>query len=240
MQTPAQVPDEILTKLRRLLALTVARGATEHEAAVAMKMANKLMEQFGLSHAEVEMDGEKTRPDQVQERRTSARAGMMPWEKTLPMVISCLMAVRAILDLPSGGPYAIRFFGLPSDAAMAREVFEILRKEIWGLSDIEGSGAERRSFCEGCVHVLLRRASELKKQREGAEKTSRQTGGTVDAGRALVVVKQNQIAEIVKNRVKTRPTVMHGSSTFNGSYQRGAEAGSKINLHFGPSLGHKQ
>lgn len=236
MSAPAQVPPELLEKLRRLLAMTVARGCSENEATIAFRMANSIMEQYGLSKESVEMSSDgKIRPEQVTVIKTAAQSGIMPWEKKLPRVLRYLLAVESLLDLNTRGAYSIQFIGLPSDAAVAREVYRILRDEIWTASRVEKVGVLRRSFAEGCVDVLNKRAWELKKAREQAERP--QSLATADAGRALVVVKQNQITEIVKKRFPGVPVSIRGSSVVGESYQRGGAFGQKMNLDFGHALG---
>lgn len=74
----------VIAKITKLLALADKKsGATEHEALAAASMAQKLLQDYGLSMAEVEASGGKTGDDGKREKTTIKRSSMYKWQREL-------------------------------------------------------------------------------------------------------------------------------------------------------------
>ncbi len=233
---PAGMPPADLEKLKRLLAMTVARGASENEAAIALRMANSLMEKYGLSQAEIDLDATgHLKKDKITENY-SKPYWMASWEKELSHVPEFLLPVSIIWHLTADRHIRLRVVGTEQDSALAIEIYAILRKELLKISREEPDGVSRRSFLFGCAQTLRFRSSQMRREREKAERQA-EGGSPVDPGFALVVVKSNDIKAFVKNIPGLKQAGVRGPSEHDPiAYQRGQKAGERINLHFGASL----
>jgi hypothetical protein len=225
-----EVPPHILDKLKRCLAMTTDRGAWENEASVAMKIATKIMEEYGLSQADVEMDmSGHVRKEAYKEEYGYTCRDIWPWERTLGHVVDNLFPVKFFVRTATG----IVFVGAASDAGIAAAVYKILRSELLRISKSEPSPALRRSFLTGCTDILLRRAGELWKAKQEPQVFT----GSVDAGKALVVVKEKDLKEYVKKTYNLHNIRARGSAHYDGAYSRGAQAGENVNLNFNKAIG---
>lgn len=234
----SSVPPEVLEKLRRCLAMTKDRGAWENEAAIAMKIANSIMEKYGLDRAEVEMeaDGQHIKKGGIRQSY-SKPYWMAPWEKELAVVPELLLPVELIFSPTYDNHIRLMFVGTPADGALAIEVYKILRAELLKISREEPNGASRRSFLLGCAEILRYRAADIRNARKKAEKEA-SGGAVVDPGFALVVVKSNDVKLWVKEHIKTKPVHNRGPQDFDDiAYGRGQEAGKHISLNFGNAIG---
>jgi hypothetical protein len=225
------VPPNVLDKLKRCLALGTNKAAFENEAAIAMKIATKIMEDYGLSQAEVEMGNDgHVKPTSFSESYGYTCRDIWPWERTLGHVVDLLFPVKFFVQSGVG----VVFVGATSDSSIAAAVYKILRSELLRISKNEMSPALRRSFLTGCTDILYKRAGEIWKAKQKEQETF---NGSVDAGKALVVVKQNDLKTYLKQNYRFRNTRMRGSAHYHESYSRGAEAGQKVNLNFNKAIG---
>ncbi len=221
-----EIPPAILDKLKRCLAMTTDRGAWENEASVAMKIATSIMEQYGLSQADVEMDmSGHVKKEAYKEEYGYTCRDIWPWERTLGGVVDNLFPVKFFVRTATG----IVFVGAASDAGMAAAVYKILRSELLRISKDEPSPALRRSFLTGCTDILYKRAQEQSEARQKPEEFS----GAVDAGKALVVVKEKDLKAYVQKTYRLHNIRARGSAHYDGAYSRGAQAGTSVSLNFG-------
>jgi hypothetical protein len=113
--------SRILAKIKKCLAL--AKSGNEHEAASALRQAQKMMQAHGVSIAEVENAD-------IKEDRSRAGARLRParWEAGLAKSAADAFACIALHESrwPSG---AWVFIGIDSSAQIARYSFDVLRRQ---------------------------------------------------------------------------------------------------------------
>ena len=230
-----QIPEDILIKLKKCLALGNDKAAFPQEAETALKIANSIMRQYGLSMADVEMGADgHVKKDSFKEACGYGARDLWPWEKSLGLVVENLLPVKYFTRHMK----EILFVGAESDATMAAAFYGILRNELLKLSRSEPTPAFRRSFLTGCVRTLEARSKEIQENNIREQRASREAveNGEVrqreDEGYALVVVKGKDVAEYVAETYKLRATVSRGSSLYAGSFERGVAAGKSVNLSF--------
>jgi hypothetical protein len=221
-----EIPADVLDKLKRCLAMTTDRGAWENEAAIALKIATNIMEKYGLSQADIEMGSDgHVKKEAYQESYGYTCRDIWPWERTLGHVVEGLFPVKFFTRASA----VIVFVGAASDSAMAAAVYKILRSELLRISKDECSPALRRSFLTGCTDALYMRAKEQSRARQQPEQFS----GSVDAGRALVVVKEKDLKEYISKTYNFQRLKTRGSAHYDEAYARGTSAGKQVSLDFG-------
>ncbi|KAA0178792.1 DUF2786 domain-containing protein [Cupriavidus gilardii] len=111
--------DKIVEKIKKCLALS--SSSNEHEAAVALRQARKLMEIYGLSEADV-------LAAEAEERRAEAGATSTPpsWENTLAQRVADAFGCRLIF-LKGPGQWA--FIGCPPSSEVAQYAFSVLYRQ---------------------------------------------------------------------------------------------------------------
>jgi hypothetical protein len=217
------ISQDIISKIRKCLALSKGTNFSE-ESKTAMAMAKKIMDEHGLSMSDIEMDetGHVKQNTFTEVNGYTAR-DLWPWEKHLSSVLKFILPVEVFLR----NMQQIVFVGTPSDAAMASEVFKILRSELLRISRDEETPMERRSFLDGCVVQMYRRAEEI---HESQSKPKHRTKST-----ALVVVKEEDLKKHMEKYNLTSST-SRGSRRDDEAYWRGRDAGNSVGLNFSGRL----
>lgn len=121
--------DEALQKIKKCLALAASPEA--HEAAAAMRQAQKLMAQFGLSEVDVSLADVKEKPQQAQ------NAPLVIWEGALANMVAtafgCELLTNVRRSLTSGGRLKnVRefvFIGVGAAADVAGYAFDVLARQ---------------------------------------------------------------------------------------------------------------
>lgn len=226
------VPPEIIDKIKKCFALTKSNFKGESE--TALRMATELMEKYGLEQADLDMteDGQHIKEERVEEAFTDLK-DMWPWEKALIQVTHILLAVECIY-VPVYGKkgYKVKFIGVAAEAALAVEVYKILRSELMKLSRGEGEERDRREFRTGCTSILVDRAIVIDSRRQKPKAEQAQA-----ASNALMVIKKTDLKAYVKEHYETEPVQNRGSSIKNSdAYNRGQAAGEQVNLDFHKGL----
>ncbi len=114
--------DRILDKIRKCLAL--AASSNEHEAAAAMRQAQKLMELHGVSHAEILASG-------ATESGAHAGASTKPskWENYLAATVASAFACEVIFQMGRGsGKW--KFIGVGPRPEVAQYAFAVLFRQL--------------------------------------------------------------------------------------------------------------
>ncbi len=162
---------DIISRIKKCLKLAdKAHGATEAEAATALAMARKLMDEHNISMSDVEMQQELSTG--VSEVKSDAKAYTSLWEKKLARVMDALFSVRHYYSAERAGTWtgkkmAIVFLGVGQDPLIAKESFNILSSIVRKMGNKRGlSGSDHRDYCLGVVTTLLTRAYDLKRDSE--------------------------------------------------------------------------
>ena len=120
--------DEALKKIKKCLAL--ARGASDHEAAAAMRQAQKLMQEFGLCEQDVSLAD----VSEVQARASSSAANL--WEVRLAKLVAsafgCEMFTQSDAKYTAGRWMHKRvwvFVGVDAAATIAAYACEVLVRQ---------------------------------------------------------------------------------------------------------------
>jgi len=154
--------DKIIAKIKKCLRL--AKSSNEHEAAAALRQAQKLMRAYGLSDLDVE---------HADIREEHARAGVKvspsKWEAALADVVArtfdCQLLFRALNIPPKVTIGFWVFVGAEPSGKIARYAFEVLHRQIkrarktyiqTTLKDYTRQTRTRRAdlFCQGWVWAV--------------------------------------------------------------------------------------
>lgn len=146
--------EAIIAKIKKCLAL--AKSSNEHEAAIALRQAQRLMQQHGITDFDVETA-------EIQEEATKAGASSEPsrWECGLATRVSRAFDCEVFLavDYPVG---KWTFVGAAPAAEIARYAFEVMFRQVkrarsgYIKSTLKRCGPTSRTrradlFCEGWV-----------------------------------------------------------------------------------------
>lgn len=215
------VPPEILRKIRRCFAYT--QSNFEGEASAALAAAERLMTQYGLSRAEIDLDADgKIKEGGIIEIKSKPKA-IRRWEQILAKSCTYLLPIE-VLASSIGKRTILSFFGTESDAELGMEFFKILRKEILSISLNE---ADRNNFLLGCAVGILRRAYERREEltRQSADQHVQKNSGT-----DLMLNKSAQLRTFLEETYHIRQPkniVRVGGE----AYRRGQRASENINLN---------
>lgn len=150
--------DKILDKIKKCLALAIS--ANEHEAAAAMRQAQKLMEQHGVSDRDV-------LASQAGESGTKAGAAIKPaqWEANLAVSVGEAFGCRVLFSNRNGGIWV--FIGFGAAHEVASYAFHVLNRQARKARTEYMATALKRVkrapvktaradlFCEGWVRTAL-------------------------------------------------------------------------------------
>lgn len=164
--------DKLIERIRKLLAVTEGRGATEAEAIAAALAAQRLMAENDVEQWELQGEGEPM------EAKLSPKTKnwMIFLAKAVADNFRCKIAHYLAYEGGSRRKAYIEFFGYRSDAEAARLVYERLadvcnrKANEWArlnasMRSALGSGADRRDFYNSFVRSFVDGVrSELEKQ----------------------------------------------------------------------------
>ena len=148
--------DTIIAKIKKCLSL--AKSSNEHEASAALRQAQKLKQQHGISDIDIEHAD-------VQEERARAGAAVKPprWESGLASLVAAAFGCRTIFSYGlMSGIHHWNFVGIAPAAAITRYAFEVLFRQVrrarahhikTALKRCGPTNRTRRAdlFCEGWV-----------------------------------------------------------------------------------------
>ncbi|WP_274571580.1 DUF2786 domain-containing protein [Neisseria leonii] len=113
--------QKALAKIRKCLALS--RSANEHEAALALKQAQALMRQYGISDADVALSD-------IGESAGSKYAAVLPrWQAELAATVCACFGVRCYTDQQFGGAL-LKFYGVGNKAELADYAYNVLLRQL--------------------------------------------------------------------------------------------------------------
>lgn len=212
--------ENIVEKIRKLLALAKDKGASENEAAVALAMAQRLMLQHNITEVT-----EKVKVEAVRGEWMNVDRGEL-WEQTVAGAIAKLFNCRVVQRRQVG---AYQFVGKPENIEVCGETFlwvcgqvEVLYKaglrEFGGRMSKRERGEFRKTFKYGCSVRIYQRADEIVAKARNE----------IPAHMALVVIDQSLAAadDLIKDvRVGRKVKGHWGSGT-----SAGMAAGDQVQL----------
>jgi len=229
--------ESLVKKIKALLEKTVANGCTEEEANSAATLAQKLMDDYGVTLGEIEAATDKKDfvEQGVFETNLDGRANA-----SMDHVHFCGHAVARFC----GCEYFVRgstkmvYFGFKADTEIAKyltEVFRVAMRTEWkkwyavesnkaSLNGFRKRGL--RDFCVGMARRLSERLDDMVAEREAAMKPKSNS-------RALVVVKSQIVADAYAELSKHFKTSRSRGFTVGAPYSAGYVAGNNVNIPAG-------
>lgn len=213
--------DDILRRIRALMAKTTDNGATEEEALAAARKVGELVDKYELDLSSISLREEVCIRKGVEVGRTNAH----PVQYTA-VAISKYTDTKAWIGLPNR---TIHFFGLKPDVEVAIYLTHLFRTAL--EREWRGFGASlthtrrhRTSFMRGMAGRLSERLEQMKADREKAKAT----------GTSLVVAKGHLVSEqFAKSGVKLGNPKPRTRRVFASSYKAGQAAGDRVAINPG-------
>lgn len=226
--------DKVLARIQALRAKTVETGCTEQEALAAAEKVAELLDRYGLSLSEIELQSQ-----------TCEGAGIGTGRKRFGPIDNCIPAVARFCDCrvwsekTTAGEIRYVFFGLPADVAGARYLYELVEQAFETETNLFKSGelyakhipSFRRgavtSFQTGLAHGIAGKVSALHAEREAAMRTT--------SGRDLMPIKETMVEdELAKLGMTFRTrSGQTGKRVIADAYQAGHEAGDRFEYQLG-------
>lgn len=211
--------DNLIAKVRAMLAKTIENGCSEAEAVAAMQMAEDMMNKYEITEDDLKLDDEKAVIDILHVVRD-------------PHKIAWKLAywIAKFTETKSYGRHSrIKYAGLKTDTDFAiwltetltRFVQAELKSYMWknGYQKLDPSRKRIviNGFVAGCTRCINTRFEEMVSKRQ-----------TVTNSTALVLAKNALIAEAIKDE-NIAPARDRGRTAklFGGSYREGLVAGDK-------------
>jgi len=224
----------IKQKIKALSKMTIENGCTEAEAMVAAEKLSQLLDQHGLSLADVkagESEETKLGRDEWTQGKSRLHDGVMRVATAIARLFDCkCWQNRGTLI----------YFGFPQDTAAAEAMTQLIhdamerewkafKKEYGDRYDAAAFRRWRSSFITGMALRIRERLTEMKQQR--AQRTS--------DSRALVVVKDQIVEAGFKEEtaglhLRARRSLTAGRD--RGVRDAGYAAGSRVALSTGPGM----
>lgn len=191
--------DKLLEKIKKLLAMAdPTNGATEHEVSAATLLANRLLQDNGLSLAQVQASGQKT--DDKREQSNTDRRAHYKWQRELMSMLAdvnfCWHSVikqkardRFQRPGPDGEhPWRISsihiLIGRPINISVTVSLYDYLStaitREAKDRNYVHGT-KDNNAFFEGAVSRLAERLRDQKAKREREQEEARRKAGSANA-----------------------------------------------------------
>ena len=230
--------DKVLARIQALRAKTMDRGCTEEETIAAAEKVAELLDRYGLSLSEVELQDQSCEGFGV----GTGRRRFGPIDGCIPAVGE-FCDCRVWSEKAADGEIRYVFFGLPADVAGARYLYELVQRafatetELFKRSELyaEHRSGDRRSatqsFQTGLAHGIARKLDGLRRRRGEAMRTA--------TGRDLVPVKEAVVEEELAKlglRFEARGGG-RGRYVLRDAYEAGREAGDRFEYRPGIAEG---
>lgn len=191
---------DVAARIRALLAKTVDKGCSEHEAMSAALKARELLERYQLELSDVELEAEGVIQDTAE--RAEQRKINVQWEIGGAVADFCEVRVW-YQSSPDGGKRICTFHGLRSDVDFARWLVKALETFVWQQADAyalhEPGRSARREFVLSCcerIRERLQLETDLRRLRSATVPTT---------GRSVAVSKKGIVErEFQKLRIRIR------------------------------------
>jgi hypothetical protein len=228
MEAPMTVTDKsLLSRIKKLLALTVERGATPEEAATAAAKAQEILFEHNLTMSQVEAATEGSSTEGITQTTvtfTASNKRSLRWRRRLHSYIADHYFCDTVYF--SSRPSTIVFIGKPSNVEVCVYMAQMIGDQIHklGLKEYNAANANGSNptstytaYCLGAVMTVN-------------ERMAAQTRKQAATGNALMVVNTKQLAEAMAKFFpklgKTRRTRIADGAAF----QRGRKDGHSVRL----------
>ena len=231
--------DRLISRIQALRAKTVEQGCTEQEALAAAQKVAELLDRYGLSLSELDL-----------QRQACEGAAVETGRKRVGPVDDCVPAIAAFFDCRvwgekgAGGTLRHVFFGLPGDVAAARYLYDLVEQAFETETALFRAGpayagtptglrrTATNSFGIGLGRGIAAKLHTLRQARETALRGA--------SGRDLVIAKAGVVeAELAKLGLQLRTRSRSGGRrVLQDIYEQGHETG--LGFEYTPGIGHKQ
>lgn len=166
--------SSIIEKVQKLLALSKSSNA--NEAATAAALANKLIDQYRLSEADIHQESDDPL---IEDSNTIYETGrIVPWKNNLVVALAkhygC--AIYNSLTFPNGRKVShYKLIGRQSDIQITNYMFSWLTMECQRLSEQEAHGKGRvfvSSYCQGFVRGVIEQLNQSRKEAQSTATSS--------------------------------------------------------------------
>jgi hypothetical protein len=230
--------DRLIGRIQALRAKTVEQGCTEQEALAAAEKVAELLDRYGLSLSELDLQQQACEGLSVETERK--RTG--PVDDCVP-VVAAFFDCRVWGETTTSGRLRYVFFGLRADVVAARYLYDLIEQAFEtetarfraGTSYTEAPTGVRRtltnSFQIGLGRGITTKLQGLRATRETTLRTS--------SGRDLVVAKADVVAEELARlglhfRTRSRSG---GRRVLRDAFEAGHEAG--LGFEYTPGVAHQ-
>ena len=224
--------EAVVEKIRKLRAL--ATSANVNEAATAAALADRLIQEHGLSEAQLEAEGVGPKEAPVQADTPLAEYGQRApsWAKILANRLVTHFDCACFSDtvrnpLTRERRKVVRIVGRPSDVETVRYFYAWLSVEIERLAQADARGQGRRfanGFRQGAVDGVMTAMEVSKAAARGAAKAAGASAAIV-----LVDAREAEADALMREKNPKLRTVSFGGRVQRDGYERGQEAGRRIN-----------
>ena len=162
--------ENVIAKVQKLLALSKSSNA--NEAAAAANAANKLIDQYRLSVADLSEDSAEIDPMMEDSGVVYETGRIVPWKQSLVVTLSQHYGCATFISLvyPTGRKVSrFKLVGRKSDIAIVNYMFAYLASECARLCEKEAHGRGKvfaNSYCVGFVAGIRQQLSESRKEAE--------------------------------------------------------------------------
>ena len=229
--------ERLIGRIQALRAKTVEQGCTEAEALAAAGKVAELLDRYGLSLSELDL-----------QRQACEGAAVETGRKRVGPVDECVPAIAAFFDCrvwgEKGGEGRLRyvFFGLPADVTAARYLYDLVEQAFETETALFRAGptyaatpaglrrTATNSFGIGLGRGIRDKLHSLRTAREGALREA--------SGRDLVVAKAGVVeAELARLGLSFNARKgPKGRNVLPGAYEEGHEAG--LAFEYAPGVGY--
>jgi hypothetical protein len=228
--------DTILNRVKKLLALTIDRGATPEEAASASAKAQALLFEHNLSMAQVDTHELGDPIEQIENIDVTMQANnrTIGWKKALLYSVARHNFCSGVY---TPGTTIMHVIGKRSNVQVVEYLAASIGQEIERLSKaaaaslLSGKAAFISSFCNGAVSTIVERLKEQKRVNESASV----------ACTALVVQSKGELDKAIKGFY---PHLSHRRRSYSignsSGYAAGQSAGRSIGIHAGIGSGSQR
>ena len=218
--------NHIIDRVKKLLALGTSSNV--HEAAAATAAANKLIDEYRLSQADLEVDSLKESIEEDYEYIYQS-GKVTPWKMQLVHVLTSHYGVSYWNDCDFSGRKISRYrmVGRRSDIDIVKYMFSWLILECQRLCQLEVKGTGRVSVASYCMGFVSGIAEQLRLSREELKKSNNYS--------AAMVKINSRLNDSKKELWRIHPDLVSEKSTSSSqidpsAFQEGQERGKAIHL----------
>ncbi len=184
METTPNANDKVIDRVRKLMALANNKGATEAEAQNAAAMAQRILQDNGLSMAQIERAGKAAQAEEMggkREKKNTDRRAMYRWQRELMEALAknnfCL-ALEDVIERFDGRKMrkskTYILIGREINVITTTIMYDYLSQTVRRLATTEGydhAGNERdhHIFLEGATSRIIERLDDQRAEREAED-----------------------------------------------------------------------